>query len=108
MSEGIPATTLFDLCSLVRSKNAGPFSLTFDAMFSSVANYERAKRANAFTPQMLAALYGVEPEEVQVVYHESALALKISMRRPVFQCDPGDSDCYGGQQYVPLLDVPIE
>jgi len=101
-------TTLFDLCSLVRSKNAGPFSLTFDAMFSSAENYERAKRANVFTSDMLAALYGVAPEEVQVVYHESALALKISMRRPVFQCDPGDNDCYGGQQYVPLLNVPIE
>jgi len=95
-------TTLFDLCSLVRSKNAGPFSLTFDAMFSSVENYEQAKRANVFTPQMLALLYGVQREEVQVVYHESALALKISMRRPVFQCDPGDNDCYGGQQYVLL------
>jgi hypothetical protein len=101
-------TTLFELCSLVRSKNAGPFLLTFDAMFSSVQNYQRAKRANVFTPPMLAALYGVKAGEVQVVYHESALALKISMRRPVFQCDPGDNDCYGGQQYVPLLDVPIE
>ena len=101
-------TTLFELCSLVRSKNAGPFLLTFDAMFSSAENYQRAKRANAFTPAKLAALYGVQAEEVQAVYHESALALKISMRRPVFQCDPGDSDCYGGQQYVPLLNVAIE
>jgi hypothetical protein len=37
--------TLFDLCSLIRSKNAGPFVLTFDLMFSSQENYERAKRS---------------------------------------------------------------
>ena len=37
--------TLFDLCSLIRSKNAGPFVLTFDVMFSSAENYERAKRS---------------------------------------------------------------
>jgi hypothetical protein len=100
-------TTLFDLCSLVRSKNAGPFMLTFDAMFSSVENYERAKRSRSFDAQMLARLYGVHADEISVVYHDSALALKISMPRPVFQSDPGDNDCYGGQQYVPLLDVLI-
>ena len=100
-------TTLFDLCSLVRSKNAGPFMLTFDAMFSSAENYERAKRSRSFDAEMLARLYGVHADDVAVVFHDSALALKISMPRPVFQSDPGDNDCYGGQQYVPLLDVAI-
>jgi hypothetical protein len=100
-------TTLFDLCSLVRSKNAGPFVLTFDAMFSSAENYERAKRSGSFDAEMLARLYGVHAGDIAVVFHDSALALKISMPRPVFQCDPGDNDCYGGQQYVPLLDVLI-
>ena len=56
---------------------------------------------------MLARLYGVRADDIAVIYHDSALALKISMPRPVFQSDPGDNDCYGGQQYVPLLDVVI-
>ena len=100
-------TTLFQLCSLIRSKNAGPFALTFDFMFSSKENYERAKRARPLRPELVARIYGVPAESIRVVYHDSALALKVSMPRPVVQSDPGDNDCYGGQQYVPLLDVPV-
>lgn len=100
-------STLLDLCSLVRSKNAGPFSLTFDAMFRTEQGFQRAKEADVFTPALLAGIYGVAEQDIVVVYHESALALKISMPRPVVQCDPGDSDCYGGQQYVPLLGLEI-
>lgn len=100
-------TTLFDLCSLIRSKNAGPFMLTFDLMFSSAENYALAKRSNALTPHVLAEIYRVPFEKIVVVYHEAAMALKISMPRPVFQSDPGDNDCYGGQQYVPLLSIAI-
>lgn len=101
-------STLFDLCSLVRSKNAGPFTLTFDAMFSSKENYQRAKAAQPLTPEMLSKLYGVLAQDILVVYHDAAQAIKVSMPRPIFQCDAGDSDCYGGQQYVPLLDVVVD
>ena len=99
--------TLFDMCSLIRSKNAGPFVLTFDFMLSTPADYAAAKRARPLHPEMLSTLYGVPPEKITVVYHDSAMAIKVSMPRPVFQCDLGDNDCYGGQQYVPLLDTPV-
>ncbi len=99
--------TLFDLCSLIRSKNAGPFVLTFDFMLSNEENYAYAKRARPLHPAMMSALYGVPADKITVVYHDSAMAIKVSMPRPVYQCDLGDSDCYGGQQYVPLLDTPV-
>lgn len=99
--------TLFEMCSLIRSKNAGPFVLTFDFMLSSLENYADAKRAQPLRADVLAAQYGVPAERITVVYHDSAMAIKVSMPRPVFQCDLGDSDCYGGQQYVPLLDIPV-
>lgn len=101
-------TTLFDLCSLIRSKNAGPFVLTFDFMMSSEENYLAAKRAQPLHPDMMSALYGVPADRITVVYHDSALAIKVSMPRPIYQCDLGDSDCYGGQQYIPLLDIPVD
>jgi hypothetical protein len=100
-------TTLFDLCSLIRSKNAGPFVLTFDLMFSSRENYELAKQSRPITKALIANLYRQKEEDVTLVYHDHALAIKASIPRPIFQCDPGDSDCYGGQQYVPLLGLPI-
>ena len=36
-------------------------------------------------------------------YHDHAMAIKASMPRPIFQGELEDGDCYGGQQYVPLL-----
>ncbi len=100
-------TTLFDLCSLIRSKNAGPFVLTFDVMFSSKENYERAKRSPPLTKGVLAAIYRQREEDITLVYHDHALAIKASMPRPIFQGELQDGDCYGGQQYVPLLELEV-
>lgn len=100
-------TTLANLCSLIRSKNAGPFVLTFDLMFATRAKYERAKRAQPLTAARLAAIYRVPVESVTLVYHDNALAIKASMPRPVVQGDPADADCAGGQQYVPLLAIEV-
>ena len=99
--------TLFDLCSLIRSKNAGPFVLTFDVMFSSTENYERAKRSQPLTKQLLAEIYRQREEDITLVYHDHALAIKASMPRPIFQGELQDGDCYGGQQYVPLLEIEV-
>lgn len=101
-------TTLFELCSLIRSKNAGPFVLTFDLMFSSRENYERAKRSQPLTKRRLAEIYRQHEEDITVVYHDHALAIKASMPRPIFQGELQDADCYGGQQYVPLLEIEVE
>jgi len=100
-------TTLFELCSLIRSKNAGPFVLTFDVMFSSKENYERAKRSQPLTKGVLAAIYRQREEDITLVYHDHALAIKASMPRPIFQGELQDGDCYGGQQYVPLLELEV-
>ena len=99
--------TLFDLCSLIRSKNAGPFVLTFDLMFSSQENYERAKRSRPLTKSLLAQTYGQREHDITLVYHDHALAIKASMPRPIFQGELQDGDCYGGQQYVPLLHIEV-
>lgn len=100
-------TTLFDMCSLIRSKNAGPFVLTFDLMFSSKEFYERAKRTRALTAQHIVEFYGAKEEDVTLVYHDAALAIKASIPRPFIQCAKGDGDCYGGQQYVSLLTIEV-
>ena len=98
---------LIELCSLIRSKNAGPFTLTFDVMFSSAENYARAKRAQPITAAMMAQLFGQRPQDVLVVYHDNALAIKASLKRPVIQGDLADGDCYGGQQYAGLLEIEV-
>jgi hypothetical protein len=98
---------LAQLARLIRSKNAGPFELTFDVMFDDAATYERVKRSGALTREAVAASYGLPPEKVKFFYCDNALAVKASIPRPVFQGDPGDADGHGGQQYAPLMGIDI-
>ncbi|MEY9962684.1 hypothetical protein ABIA33_000710 [Streptacidiphilus sp. MAP12-16] len=100
-------TTLLDLCSLIRSKNAGPFVLTFDLMCRDQASYDHLRSSGLLTRQLFADLYGADPEQVLVVHHDRAQAVKVSLPRPVRQGDIHDSDSYGGQQYAPLVDLEI-
>jgi hypothetical protein len=100
-------TTIAELCSLVRSKNAGPFVLTFDLMFTDQINYERVRRTRPVTKTLLAHIYKQKEEDITLVYHDQARAIKASFPRPVFQGELRDSDCYGGQQYVPLMSIIV-
>jgi hypothetical protein len=101
---------LADLAKVIRSKNAGPFELTFDIMFDDAATYEAVKASGAITAQRVADLYQVSHNEVLVCRaYDPALAFKITIRRPVGSGDQGETDVYGCQQHMPLtaLDVPM-
>ncbi|MEL0108074.1 MAG: DUF4387 domain-containing protein [Rhodospirillales bacterium] len=98
---------LGDLAKLVRSKNAGPFYLTFDVMFDDPAVYERVKNANVLSRAFVAERYGLSENEVMFFYVDNALAVKASIPRPIIQGDVGETDSYGGQQFAPLLDIEI-
>ncbi|MFJ5262604.1 DUF4387 domain-containing protein [Streptomyces sp. NPDC088387] len=100
-------TTLLDHCSLIRSKNAGPFTLTFDFMCHDHAAYDALVATGFLNQALFAALYGIAPERILVVNHPHALAVKVSLPRPTVQGDIHDTDCYGGQQYGPLMDMEI-
>jgi hypothetical protein len=101
-------STLAELARLIRSKNAGPFELTFDIMFDDVATYERVKRSGAITREVVARCYGLQPDAVKFFLCDSALAIKASIPRPYFQGDLRDSDGHGGQQYAPLMDIVVD
>jgi hypothetical protein len=98
---------LKDFCTLIRSKNAGPFTLTFDIMFKDLASFKMVERSNTLTKELFEALFHEEKQNITLVFHERALAAKISFPRPHFQCDLDDNDCYGGQQYATLVDIEI-
>ena len=100
-------TALVDLCSLIRSKNAGPFWLTFDVMLKDAAAYERVVGSGILSPELFARLYATDAAAVRVFAHPAAVAVKISMPRPVIQGSADDTDCYGGQQHSLLLDIDI-
>jgi hypothetical protein len=99
--------TLGELAKLVRAKNAGPWNLTFDMLFGDAATYDRVKRSGVINRRLFADLYGVPEDQVLFFEHDTALALKASIPRPVPSGDPADTDVFGGQQHGPLVDLEI-
>jgi hypothetical protein len=100
-------TQLAELARLIRSKNAGPFTLTFDIMFSDDATYQRVKKAPTLTKEIVAGIYGIAPKDTLFFHCDNACAVKISIPRPCTQGDLLDSDSHGGQQYAPLMSIEI-
>jgi hypothetical protein len=101
--------TLADLAKVIRSKNAGPFEITFDVMFDDPARYELVKRLAVINVAAIASLYNVRHDDVLVCRpYDAALAFKITLRRPVGSGDITDRDVYGCQQHVPLMRLVID
>lgn len=98
---------LYQLAKLIRSKNAGPFELTFDIMFGDAQTYRQACDAGVLTPRLIASLYRVPEDVVSIIQYDPALAIKITIPRPCISGDLEDGDVFGGQQYGPLVDLVI-
>lgn len=99
---------LSELASVIRSKNAGPFELTFDVLFNDLESYHRVVNSECLSAQRFAALYKIAVTDVlSVVHFLPALAIKITIRRSRGSGDLGETDVYGAQQHGPLLDVVI-
>jgi hypothetical protein len=100
--------SIVDLADVIRSKNCGPYELTFDIVFKDRARYDFAVASGIFTPGLFARLYGIPPHDVvNVVFFEAACAIKATIVRPVVSGDVGDTDVYGAQQHAPLLDITL-
>jgi hypothetical protein len=99
---------LREVVAIVRSKNAGPFRLTLDILFSDQGVYERVSRSGLITAESIAALYRIPIEQiVTFVAFDPGRAIKATLVRPVSSGNVGDGDVYGAQQHAPLLDIRI-
>jgi hypothetical protein len=93
---------------IFRSKNAGPFLITVDIVFTDRSRYEQVRRSGILNPQVIARRYGVEENQVQIHYVDRVRTVKITVPRSgVSSGGPGDNDVYGAQQHGPLLDIEI-
>ena len=101
-------TSLRDICTTIRSKQAGPFRLTFDVVFKDDETYHRVKASGALSRSQIANLYHIPESEItHLVFYDPGRAVKVTLIRPVVAGDPGDSDIYGCQQHAPLLDLRV-
>lgn len=98
---------LYEVAKVIRTKNAGPFTLTLDLIFKRAMDYESVLASPRFTAKKIAALYKALPETVQIHPFRRILAVKVTMPRPVGSGAPGDCDVYGSQQHFPLAQIEI-
>lgn len=100
-------TKLKDIAQLIRSKNAGPFTLTFDFMFDRFEDYCRVRDSCAISRKLFSGLYGTPEEDVEIYSVDAARGIKVTIPRPITQGDLKDSDMFGCQLFGPLVDVEI-
>jgi len=103
-------TTLNDLTKIIRSKNSGPFELTFDVIFNDEETYRKVRDSGLLTEERLCQLYNIQIDQlVAFVWFDVANAFKATIIRPQDSGSYGERDTYGAQQSAPLtlLEIPI-
>ena len=101
----IPLTSL---AKVIRSKNAGPFEVTFDIIFNDEESLAYAKRSPQLTAENIAMLYQIDVKDVITCqFFEPAYAFKATIPRPWPAGAFGDRDIHCSQQHTPLLDMMI-
>jgi hypothetical protein len=100
---------LTELASVIRSKNSGPYELTFDVIFKDFETFYKVKEAQAINKQNFCESYGIPESDVfHLVYFDPAKAVKVTIRRPIASGALGETDVYGAQQHAPLMAMEVE
>ena len=102
------ADQLGALAAVVRAKNAGPFEVTFDVVFSSKATYDRVKSSGILSQALIADLYGIdESDVVTAMFWDQALAFKATVARHAVSGSWGEVDMHSSCQHAKLMEVRI-
>jgi hypothetical protein len=100
---------LTEIADVIRSKNSGPYELTFDVIFKTRELYERMCAKNIINKESFAALYNIPVKNVmEVVNFDPAGAIKVTIVRPIASGAFGESDVYGAQQHAPLMGMEVD
>lgn len=95
-----------EAAKVIRSKNSGPFELTFDIMFKDKEFFEHFRKNNTINKTMFAKLYKIDEADIMtIVWFEPANAVKVTIKRPISSGAPGETDIYGAQQHAPLFNI---
>ncbi|NCB38319.1 MAG: DUF4387 domain-containing protein [Erysipelotrichia bacterium] len=97
---------ILEAAKVIRSKNAGPYELTFDIMFKNKDFFETFKSQNIINSALVARLLKIEESNIlSLIWFAPANAVKITIKRPIPSGAPGETDIYGAQQHAPLLAI---
>ncbi|GAB1352243.1 MAG TPA: DUF4387 domain-containing protein [Candidatus Rifleibacterium sp.] len=97
---------ILEAAKVIRSKNAGPYELTFDIMFKNKEFYEMFKSQQIINRKQMAGVLKIDESDIlNLVWFAPANAVKITIKRPISSGAPGETDIYGAQQHAPLLAI---
>lgn len=99
---------LRQIAKVVRSKNCGPFEITFDIIFANAEDYRRVKESGVITKELASELYNVPTQLITTFgFFDRINAIKLTTPRPRPQGSVGETDMHACQQHVPLADILI-
>ncbi|KAH7122678.1 hypothetical protein B0J11DRAFT_608191 [Dendryphion nanum] len=105
--------SLGDLASVLRSKNSGPFELTFDVLFDTEKVYQLVKDSDILNKTVVSHLLGVqEADIIWIGFFDQALAFKATiprLRKGKIEPNGGymENDVHGSQKYLGLLNMKL-
>jgi len=118
--------TLADIAPIIRSKNAGPYEITIDVIFSSLPIYNFVKGSGLLSTSLIAKLYHIKEEGIiWSGFFDQAMAFKATIPRRLMVEVTGEdgkrtksleyfvsggfmeTDVHASQQYVGLLTLPL-
>jgi hypothetical protein len=109
----IPAT-LGEAAKVIRSKNAGPYEITFDIIFHSKEIYSLIKNSGLLQPELIAKLYNIPVDSIVYCgFFDQALAFKATIPRTrngklVASGSFMEDDIHGSQKYLPLMNLKLD
>lgn len=99
---------LREIAKVVRSKNSGPFEVTFDVIFATNEAYAHVRDSGVITEQVVASLYRVPVESIITFgFFDRIRSLKFTLPRPRPQGSTGETDMHCCQQHMPLAEILI-
>jgi hypothetical protein len=107
MPESTRPRTIADLALEVRSKNAGPFWVTMELFMRGATGYATVADPAYLDAPVIARLYNVAADTIQIFRIPELNVVKISFPRPVVQGSLRDRDIHAGQHHVPLALFPL-
>lgn len=100
---------LIDIADVIRSKNSGPYEITFDIIFKDYEIFKIVSQKNVINKNVFASLYGIkESDIINIIHFHPAKAIKITIIRPIPSGSLGETDVYGAQQHYPLLGLEFD
>ena len=100
---------LIDIAKVIRSKNSGPYEITFDIILKDKETFNALVEHKCINAELIASLYKIKVEDViAIVEFVPANAIKATIIRPMCSGDIRETDVYGAQQHAPLLDLEFD